>query len=169
MATSPYIRRYYIPYWFFPRYTWESLYIKGERLFHNNFEGGSFLHFIRRRVFWMTTKQDYKSALGRVLKLAGMTFDDEEHANFIFGKTMACDYETIKSALELALKILPQPIGEAPRTGEQFLVTDGECIVMAEWGNKEIDIFDCTSHEAFSDKNKATHFYDLSTLPRPHG
>ncbi len=40
-----------------------------------------------------------------------------------------------------------QPIETAPKTGEQFLVTDGEYVIIAEWGNypDAIDLHDCTS------------------------
>ncbi len=48
------------------------------------------------------------------------------------------------AAADIILFMQPKPIETAPRTGEQFLVTDGEYVIMAEWSNDDIDLFDCT-------------------------
>lgn len=59
-----------------------------------------------------------------------------------------------------------RPITTAPRDGTQFLVTDGECIVMAEWSNEYIDVFDCTCHMAFQDPHRViTHWMALPLPP----
>lgn len=57
-----------------------------------------------------------------------------------------------------------QPIETAPKTGEQFLVTDGEYVIIAEWGNypAAIDLHDCTSCE-MSESSKPTRW-----RPLPH-
>ena len=57
-----------------------------------------------------------------------------------------------------------QPIASAPKNGAQFLVTDGECVVIAEWP-EALHIHDCTCHGAFSDVGVATHWQPLPPPP----
>ena len=57
-----------------------------------------------------------------------------------------------------------QDINTAPKEGNQFLVTDGECVVIAEWGNypEPLDCHDCTSHGAIGKHGKnVTHWMPL--------
>jgi len=63
-----------------------------------------------------------------------------------------------------ALQTEWQDISTAPRDGTQYLVTNGECVVMATWPNEEIHVFDVTDHQAFWGY-PPTHWMPLPAAP----
>lgn len=57
-----------------------------------------------------------------------------------------------------------QSIETAPKDGSQFLVTDGECVVIAEWPDA-LHVHDCTCHGVFDNVEVATHWQPLPPTP----
>lgn len=51
------------------------------------------------------SKERVNAALAAIVKLSGMTFDDKEHADFIYARTLSVHKDTIRAALELADKM----------------------------------------------------------------
>lgn len=76
-------------------------------------------------------------------------------------------WETVFDTIEKGAtnkKSLWKNLNTAPRDGTQFLVSNGECVVMASWSNELIDVFDVTDHRIF-EHYPPTHWMPLPAAP----
>jgi hypothetical protein len=75
-------------------------------------------------------------------------------------------------ALGDQMKFIWRPIETAPKDGSQFLVTNGECVVMGTIvdANEELFVFDVTDHEAIGwglkGRENISHWMPLPEPPK---
>lgn len=86
----------------------------------------------------------------------------ESHVYWTNGARSAFDWAKSRGLIQSGAGLW-QPIEAAPKDGTQFLVSNGECVVMATWPNDAIDVFDVTDHRIF-ENYPPTHW---TPLPEP--